>query len=125
MVIQAFVNAESSNVQKAGIELAKKWLHNNFHTFSKANVMWEKYDVTGKEGAGDGGEYEVQAGFGWSNGVALDLITSLGSRIFEGKHRKIAYHPKAEAFVFHSDSSKSTQSVTLNVFLLCLGRLLY
>jgi alpha,alpha-trehalase len=37
-------------------------------------VMMEKYDynVVGKEGSG--GEYIPQDGFGWTNGLALDLI---------------------------------------------------
>lgn len=35
----------------------------------------EKYDVTGIGSTGSGGEYTPQVGFGWTNGVALDLIT--------------------------------------------------
>lgn len=37
--------------------------------------MWEKYDVRYDDGrSGFGGEYPVQAGFGWTNGVVLDFI---------------------------------------------------
>lgn len=35
--------------------------------------MLEEYDVTGGHGKGYGGEYPVQYGFGWTNGVALAL----------------------------------------------------
>ena len=28
--------------------------------------------------AGGGGEYEVQVGFGWTNGVALELLSKYG-----------------------------------------------
>ncbi|KAI1732355.1 trehalase domain-containing protein [Ditylenchus destructor] len=37
--------------------------------------VWEKYDVRFDNGrSGFGGEYPVQAGFGWTNGAALDFI---------------------------------------------------
>lgn len=31
--------------------------------------------------AGGGGEYEVQEGFGWTNGVVLDLLLKYGDRL--------------------------------------------
>lgn len=31
--------------------------------------------------AGGGGEYEVQVGFGWTNGVVLDLLRRYGDRL--------------------------------------------
>ena len=41
--------------------------------------MMEKYDVGQRSGqAGGGGEYEVQVGFGWTNGVALELLDKYG-----------------------------------------------
>ncbi|VDK30206.1 unnamed protein product [Gongylonema pulchrum] len=39
------------------------------------SACWEKYDVRYDDGRpGAGGEYPVQQGFGWTNGVLLDLI---------------------------------------------------
>ena len=35
--------------------------------------MFEKYDVR-RVGPGTGGEYDVQTGFGWTNGVAISLL---------------------------------------------------
>lgn len=32
-------------------------------------------------GPGSGGEYDVQAGFGWTNGVAISLLAKYGDRI--------------------------------------------
>ncbi len=32
-------------------------------------------------GPGSGGEYDVQTGFGWTNGVALSLLAKYGDRI--------------------------------------------
>uniref|UniRef100_A0A0K0DQD5 Trehalase n=1 Tax=Angiostrongylus cantonensis TaxID=6313 RepID=A0A0K0DQD5_ANGCA len=37
--------------------------------------VWEKYDARSPDGKpGGGGEYVVQEGFGWTNGVVMDLI---------------------------------------------------
>jgi alpha,alpha-trehalase len=36
--------------------------------------MHEKYDVTRAGGAGGGGEYRAQVGFGWSNGALLEFL---------------------------------------------------
>jgi len=45
--------------------------------------MWEKYNVIGSTpDLGSGGEYDVQAGFGWTNGVILDLLTTYGDRMY-------------------------------------------
>lgn len=33
-----------------------------------------QYDSTVFGGGGGGGEYEIQLGFGWSNGVIMDLL---------------------------------------------------
>ena len=35
--------------------------------------MFEKFSISDIDSAGRGGEYTVQAGFGWTNGVALAL----------------------------------------------------
>lgn len=37
------------------------------------NVASQNYNT-----AGGGGEYEVQEGFGWTNGVVLDLLLTYG-----------------------------------------------
>ena len=36
--------------------------------------MYEKYDAERPGERGEGGEYEPQDGFGWTNGVALEFI---------------------------------------------------
>jgi hypothetical protein len=37
--------------------------------------IYEKYNCTGAGRPGGGGEYGVQQGFGWTNGVSLSLLT--------------------------------------------------
>lgn len=39
--------------------------------FSKTGNITEKYNVQSLGSLADGGEYEVQQGFGWENGVTL------------------------------------------------------
>jgi len=38
-----------------------------------------QYDVTRFGAPGSGGEYSVVAGFGWTNGVILDLLGEYGN----------------------------------------------
>lgn len=56
-------------------EIADSTLASMFRGFQEAKVMHEKYDASSTKGRpGGGGEYKPQTGFGWSNGVALDLM---------------------------------------------------
>lgn len=43
--------------------------------------MYEKYDSSKLGKRGEGGEYKVQAGFGWTNGLALYYLVSYGDKI--------------------------------------------
>lgn len=43
--------------------------------------MFEKYDATVIGLPGGGGEYDVQLGFGWTNGVAVDFLDMYGHRL--------------------------------------------
>jgi alpha,alpha-trehalase len=67
------------------IELAKtlaaKWISHNYNTFKHSNTMYEKYNVASEcfNARGGGGEYEVQEGFGWTNGVILDLLQTFAN----------------------------------------------
>ena len=40
--------------------------------------MFEKFSISDIDSAGRGGEYTVQAGFGWTNGVVLILAGEYG-----------------------------------------------
>lgn len=45
--------------------------------------MFEKYSQTSTSAAGAGGEYEVQVGFGWTNGVSIYLTAEYGGILQE------------------------------------------
>ncbi|XP_027417916.1 trehalase-like [Bos indicus x Bos taurus] len=43
-----------------------------------------EYDISNGGQPGGGGEYEVQEGFGWTNGAALMLLDRYGDRLSSG-----------------------------------------
>ncbi len=55
-------------------EIKQRWLAVNEKVFMAEGKMIEKYDVVGDSGLGGGGEYQLQDGFGWTNGVAAALL---------------------------------------------------
>jgi alpha,alpha-trehalase len=57
-------------------EIAERWVALTKRHFDATGQMLEKYDVvTGH--AGGGGEYGVEVGFGWTNGVVLAFLHAL------------------------------------------------
>uniref|UniRef100_A0A5S6QXL3 Trehalase n=1 Tax=Trichuris muris TaxID=70415 RepID=A0A5S6QXL3_TRIMR len=82
MIIEGLRRSQNPVVQEAAYDLAKKWLELNFGVFLRSGgKMFEKYNVENGYAAGGGGEYDVQEGFGWTNGVALDLLLTYGHRL--------------------------------------------
>ncbi|GLH08160.1 Trehalase [Gryllus bimaculatus] len=62
-------------------QIAQKWVRSNFKAWNETGNMYEKYDATKLGGHGEGGEYRVQLGFGWSNGVVMDFLDKYGHNI--------------------------------------------
>lgn len=58
---------------------AKRWLNMNRRLFKKTGKMFEKYNVVNPAFNVEDGEYPVQEGFGWTNGVAAAMIKDLNS----------------------------------------------
>jgi alpha,alpha-trehalase len=54
-------------------EIAARWVAENARVYCKTGKLVEKYDVQGA-GEGSGGEYPVQDGFGWTNGILIKLL---------------------------------------------------
>ena len=54
-------------------EIASRWLSLNESVFKATGKMMEKYNVENTNLHAGGGEYPVQDGFGWTNGVYLAL----------------------------------------------------
>jgi alpha,alpha-trehalase len=59
-------------------KIAAGWIAENARVYCKTGKLVEKYNVR-DAGEGAGGEYPVQDGFGWTNGVLLKLLASYPS----------------------------------------------
>ena len=55
-------------------EIASRWIRLNKKIYRETGKMLEKYNVEDINLEGGGGEYPVQDGFGWTNGVYLELM---------------------------------------------------
>jgi hypothetical protein len=65
--------------QKLAAEVAQTWLESNYKGYlQNGGRMVEKYDGVTPGVEGGGGEYDVQTGFGWTNGVMLYFLQNYG-----------------------------------------------
>ncbi|XP_048486687.1 trehalase isoform X2 [Plutella xylostella] len=78
MVVMGLHKSGSAAAARLAGELAAKWVRSNLRVWSRHRAMLEKYDATIFGGLGGGGEYVVQTGFGWTNGVILELLNTYG-----------------------------------------------
>uniref|UniRef100_A0A3Q1BSL5 Trehalase n=1 Tax=Amphiprion ocellaris TaxID=80972 RepID=A0A3Q1BSL5_AMPOC len=84
MLIDGLSKLPSKDAQQLAFDLAQRWIKTNWLAYIKYEAMFEKYDVNGDGKPGGGGEYEVQLGFGWTNGVALQLLDQYGATLTSG-----------------------------------------
>jgi alpha,alpha-trehalase len=54
--------------------IARRWIERNLAVFQATGKLVEKYDVTSADATAGGGEYPLQDGFGWTNGVLRALL---------------------------------------------------
>ncbi|MDH3337776.1 MAG: alpha,alpha-trehalase TreF [Gammaproteobacteria bacterium] len=54
-----------------------RWASDNIEIYNRTGRLFEKYDVEHTQALATGGEYDVQDGFGWTNGVLLKLMNQL------------------------------------------------
>ncbi len=54
--------------------IAERWINTNIRVFKETGKLMEKYNVTDTNLKAGGGEYPLQDGFGWTNGVLLNLM---------------------------------------------------
>ncbi|XP_076176927.1 trehalase isoform X2 [Ptiloglossa arizonensis] len=85
-VVMSLNNTEDPWAQRLAYEISQRWVRSNYKAFNETQAMFEKYDATVSGGHGGGGEYEVQLGFGWSNGIIMDLLYRYGDRLTAEDH---------------------------------------
>ncbi|ETN70173.1 alpha,alpha-trehalase [Necator americanus] len=83
--IRSLLTSKHPGLQQRALDEADKFVTTVFNgLFNPQRGMpsgvWEKYDARSSEGKpGGGGEYVVQEGFGWTNGVVMDLINLIST----------------------------------------------
>jgi len=70
----ALENTQTDTGRNLAREVAGKYLRNVAKSFANTGAIFEKYNCEEEGKPGSGGEYDVQEGFGWTNGVALSLL---------------------------------------------------
>jgi len=55
-------------------DIATRWLATVIASYQATGRLVEKYNVDDSNGKGGGGEYKLQDGFGWTNGVTIALL---------------------------------------------------
>jgi len=70
----AYKGMQNYGLKKMAQTLAERWIANNKRVYRNTGKMVEKYNVTDITLEAGGGEYRLQDGFGWSNGVLLRLM---------------------------------------------------
>uniref|UniRef100_A0A3Q4ABY6 Trehalase n=1 Tax=Mola mola TaxID=94237 RepID=A0A3Q4ABY6_MOLML len=69
----------SADAKQLAFDLAQRWIRTNWLAYPKCGGMFEKVNRVGEPGGG--GEYEVQLGFGWTSGMALQLLVQYGANL--------------------------------------------
>ncbi|XP_014246527.1 trehalase-like [Cimex lectularius] len=73
-LIQGLERTDTALGSTVASHFANVWLQSNYKGFIDERKMFEKYDATSFGKSGTGGEYEGQAGFGWTNGFVFELL---------------------------------------------------
>jgi alpha,alpha-trehalase len=75
----AIQGLKSYRHEQLAADIARRWVAKNLQVYSDTGRLMEKYDVTAAAGGGGGGEYPLQFGFGWTNGVLRKLLATRAS----------------------------------------------
>ncbi|XP_078389395.1 trehalase [Cetorhinus maximus] len=84
IIIEGLAKSNSETGRRIAFQQAQKWIQSNWVLYEKYQAMFEKCDVSWDGKPGGGGEYDVQVGFGWTNGVALQLLDQYGGQLTSG-----------------------------------------
>ncbi|TRY64287.1 hypothetical protein TCAL_10817 [Tigriopus californicus] len=98
-IVAGLNKTKNLRAQQLAFKIAKNYVSG---TIASCNVIggicgfFEKYDPLRPGVAGGGGEYEVQKGFGWTNGVLVDFIAIYGDDLLQ----RDTYTPKESGKVY-------------------------
>lgn len=78
LIIFGLENLNDTRTSAIALKWANRWVRSNYIAYVETDGMYEKYIATEFGAIGGGGEYVVQKGFGWTNGVILDFLYHYG-----------------------------------------------
>ncbi|KAK9807093.1 hypothetical protein WJX73_003834 [Symbiochloris irregularis] len=78
MMVDALLQHGGNEGERVARSLVQAWLGNNYAGWQAIDKMVEKYNAITSGEVGGGGEYSVQTGFGWTNGVMLNFLERFG-----------------------------------------------
>lgn len=84
LVIFSLENLKDERTSALAFKWAERWIRSNFVAFNETGAMYEKYTAIEFGVPGGGGEYQVQTGFGWSNGAVLDMLEKYAAQLNSG-----------------------------------------
>lgn len=89
--LQSFLilGLQQTGVKKAtelAEDLAGRWLRSNYIGYEENGNMFEKYNAVIPGEGGGGGEYYVQTGFGWTNGVVFEFLSTFPQTKFSDNY---------------------------------------
>lgn len=120
-------------------EWASRWVLSNFIGYKQTQYMFEKvriliicfypskfsnhlrffscqYSADELGGYGGGGEYTVQPGFGWSNGVILDFLQMYGGRLTASAAGSIKPPSSSLPFIPNQEVARRFNQYTTTTF---------
>lgn len=77
-MVEYFRNTGQNEV---ALDIAKRFFSTVYQGWVKTNYIFEKYNADELGVYGGGGEYVVQEGFGWTNGVVIKFIEWFGDEL--------------------------------------------
>lgn len=74
MLIEGLQSVQTTAANELARKLSQDWMCSLYKAYAEHGFLYEKYDSRHQGAIGGGGEYSVQTGFGWTNGVALIIL---------------------------------------------------
>nr|AOT99589.1 trehalase 2 [Leptinotarsa decemlineata] len=121
IVIVGLNNTGEDHAVRLAYEIAEKWIRSNYKAYNETKVMYEKYDASIPGGHGGGGEYEVQEGFGWTNGIIMDLLYRYSDKLTVVDPRPAILAPHVVGSPANSSSSINSITTALIALLVSLS----
>ena len=64
-----------------GLDIAQRFINTVYCGYKKTGYFFEKYNADVLGGYGEGGEYVVQDGFGWTNSAVIKFMEWFGKEL--------------------------------------------